>query len=107
MLSPREAAEEVFGKNIKWLISGGAYLNPQLTEEYEKLGIYLRQGYGMTEAGCRISVPDEGVSRESVGRVLDICDIRINNGEIQVKTPTVMMGYYKMPEETKEMFACV
>lgn len=103
-LTPREAAEEIFGRNIKWLISGGAYLNPELVEEYDKLGIYLRQGYGMTEAGCRISVPDEGVSRESVGRVIDICEVRVQNGEIQVNTPTVMMGYYKMPEETEEMF---
>lgn len=103
-LTHREAAEEVLGKNIKWLISGGAYLNPELIEEYDKLGIYLRQGYGMTEAGCRISVPDEGVSRESVGRVIDICDVRVQNGEIQVKTPTAMMGYYKMPEESEDMF---
>ena len=103
-LTPRQAAEAVYGKNIKWLISGGAYLNPELVEEYDKLGIFLRQGYGMTEAGCRISVPDDGVAYESVGRVIDLCDVRIQNGEIQVNTPTVMTGYYKMPEETKEMF---
>ena len=103
-LTPRQAAEEVYGKNIKWLISGGAYLNPELVEEYDKLGIFLRQGYGMTEAGCRISVPDENVEFESVGRIIDLCDVRIQNGEIQVNSPTVMIGYYKMPEETKEMF---
>ncbi len=103
-LTPRMAAEEIYGKNIKWLISGGAYLNPELIKEYDELGIYLRQGYGMTEAGCRISVPDENVSQESVGRVIDICEVRIQNGEIQVKTPTAMMGYYKMPEETEKMF---
>lgn len=100
----KEAVTQVFGRNIKWLISGGAYLNPELIDEYEKLGIFLRQGYGMTEAGCRISVPDNTASRESVGRVTDVCEARIQNGEIQVKTPTVMLGYYKMPEETAKMF---
>ncbi len=103
-ISPREAAEQVYGKNIKWIISGGAYLNPELVEEYRKLGIMMRQGYGMTEAGCRISVPDNDVSVASVGRVIDLCEVRIQNGEIQVKTPTVMTGYYKMPEETAKMF---
>lgn len=103
-LSPREAAEEIFGKNIKWLISGGAYLNPELISEYDEYGIFLRQGYGMTEAGCRISVPDKSVAREAVGRVIDICEVRTQNGEIQVRTPTAMMGYYKMPKESAEMF---
>ncbi len=99
-----EAIKSVFGKNMIWLISGGAYLSPELVESYNAIGIYLRQGYGMTEAGCRISVPDETVSYDSVGRVIDICDVRTQNGEIQVKTPSVMIGYYKQPEETKKMF---
>lgn len=103
-LTLKEAKEEVFGRNITWLISGGAYLSPEIVEGYNELGIYLRQGYGMTEAGCRISVPDETVSIESVGRVIDICEVRTQKGEIQVKTPSVMLGYYKMPEETKKMF---
>lgn len=103
-LTPRQAAEAVYGKNIKWLISGGAYLPPELCVEYENYGIYLRQGYGMSEAGCRITIPDTICSLDSVGRVIDICDVRIQGGEIQVNTPSAMLGYYKMPEETKEMF---
>ena len=103
-MTPAEAAKTVLGRNLNWMTSGGAYLDPILAEEFDKLGIMLRQGYGMTEVGCRISVPDRGVSIESVGRVIDICDVRIENGEIQVKTPTIMLGYYKMPEETAKMF---
>lgn len=103
-LDPKDAARQVFGNNIQWLISGGAYLSPELAAEYEKLGIHLRQGYGMTEAGCRISVPDNDVAIESVGRVTDVCTVRVQNGEIQVSAPTLMTGYYKMPEETEKMF---
>lgn len=103
-LSPRKAAEQVLGPNIEWLISGGAYLNPELVYEYENHGVHLRQGYGMTEAGCRISVPDTRCTAESVGRVTTVCDVRIEGGEIQVMTPTFMLGYYKMPEATAEMF---
>ena len=103
-ITPAEAAKIVLGKNLNWIVSGGAYLDPLLVEEYDKLGIMLRQGYGMTEVGCRISVPDRGVSTESVGRVINICDVRTENGEIQIKTPTIMLGYYKMPEETAKMF---
>ena len=50
-ITPAEAAKIVLGKNLNWIVSGGAYLDPLLVEEYDKLGIMLRQGYGMTEVG--------------------------------------------------------
>ncbi len=103
-LTPRQAAEEIYGKNIRWIFSGGAYLPPELCVEYEQFGIFLRQGYGMTEAGCRITIPSEDCSMESVGKVIDITDARTVSGEIQVKCKSLMLGYYKMPEETKAMF---
>ncbi|MBQ6266156.1 MAG: acyl--CoA ligase [Clostridia bacterium] len=99
-----EIKQQVFGPNLEWMISGGAYLNPQLISEYEDLGIHLRQGYGMTEAGCRISVPDMTADPASVGRVIDLCTVRVRGGEIQVSTPTMMSGYYDMPEETAAVF---
>lgn len=103
-MTKSEAAESVLGKNLKWLISGGAYLNPEVVSEYEEYGIMIRQGYGMTEAGCRISVPDVRVSPRSVGRVIDICEVRVRDGEIQVNTPTRMIGYYKKEADTKASF---
>lgn len=103
-MTKQEAAESVLGDNLKWLISGGAYLNPEIVSEFSEYGIMIRQGYGMTEAGCRISVPDVRVSEKSVGRVIDICKVRIRDGEIQVDTPTKMLGYYKKDDETKNAF---
>ncbi len=105
-LSPREAAEKVFGKNIKWIAVGGAYLAPSLVDEYEKYGIMLRQGYGMTETSPKITTADYGNKHKySSGKIMkSICDVRILDGEIQVKGKSVMMGYYKMPEETAAAF---
>ncbi len=105
-LTHRQAAEKVFGKNIKWLAVGGAYLSPGLVDEYEKHGIILRQGYGMTETSPKITTADIGSQcKDSSGKILkSICDVRIVDGEIQVKGKSVMMGYYKKPEETAKVF---
>ena len=126
-ITPAEAAKIVLGKNLNWIVSGGAYLDPLLVEEYDKLGIMLRQGYGMTEVSSAataasglankvgsvgiplvntlVSVFEPGTDTElPIGRVINICDVRTENGEIQIKTPTIMLGYYKMPEETAKMF---
>ena len=103
-LTPKEAAAKVTGGNLDMMLSGGAYLDPALCRAFDELGIFLRQGYGMSESGCKITVPDEDTALDCVGRVMDICEVRIRNGEIQVKTPCVMLGYYRRPEETAAMF---
>lgn len=105
-LPPRQVAEMVFGKNVKWLAVGGAYLSPGLVDEYEKYGIMLRQGYGMTETSPKITTADfSDKCKDSSGKILkSICDVRIVDGEIQVKGKSVMMGYYKKPDETAAVF---
>ncbi len=106
MLPPREVAEKVFGKNIRWIAVGGAAVSSKLVEEYEKYGIILRVGYGMTETSPKITTGDYSNSNKgSSGKILkSIFDVRIVDGEIQVKGKSVMLGYYKKPEETAKVF---
>ncbi len=103
-LSEREAAEMVFGRRLRSIIVSGAYLNSETAEAFEKMGISIRQGYGMTETGPRIAVPNGKTSIYSVGAVIDLCDVRISDGEIQVKSPSLMLGYYKDEKATREVF---
>ena len=100
----KEAAAQVTGGNLDMMLSGGAYLEPSLCRAFDQMGIFLRQGYGMSEAGCKITVPDFDTAVDCVGRVMDIVDVRIRDGEVQVDTPCRMIGYYKRPEETAAMF---
>ncbi len=93
---------EVLGKRLHKIISGGGYLAPELAKNFQNLGISIAQGYGMSECSPKISSPDWSRPDKvaSVGRIVDGCEVRIEEGEIQVKSPSVMMGYYKDPEET-------
>lgn len=105
-LSLDKIKELVFGKRITKIACGGGYLAPELAKRYRDMGIVIGQGYGMTECSPKISAadysrPDKAVS---VGRIVNGCQVRIENGEIQVKSPSVMMGYYKDPEETAKVF---
>ncbi len=96
-------ANAVFGGNLKGIYSGGAYLNSELAENYRQLGIPIAQGYGMTECSPRISTGNlNDEPSEAVGKIVNGCKVKIVDGEIWAKSNSVMMGYYKNPEATKE-----
>lgn len=104
-LSKREAAELIVGKNFTRLMAGSAFLSSALIDEFEKYGILARQGYGMSECSPRISVSDfSDVCKYSNGILTGVDEVRVADGEIQIKGPSVMLGYYKKPEKTAEVF---
>ena len=96
--------EEVLGKRLHKVVSGGGYLAPELAANYSRLGISIAQGYGMSECSPKISAPDWNRPDKvaSVGKLVEGCQVRIVDEEIQVKSPSVMMGYYKEPDKTAE-----
>lgn len=102
--SLEELKAEVFGGRLHRVVCGGGYLTPELAQNYMDLGISIGQGYGMSECSPVISAPDWDRPDKvaSVGKIVDRCQVRIVDGEIQVKSPSVMMGYYKDPENTAE-----
>lgn len=96
--------EEVLGKRLHKVVSGGGYLAPELAANYSRLGISIAQGYGMSECSPKISSPDWNRPDKvaSVGKLVEGCQVRLVDEEIQVKSPSVMMGYYKEPDKTAE-----
>ncbi len=95
-----------FGGNFYGFISGGAPLDAGVGEFFERIGIKIFQGYGLSETSPVISM-DRGDDRKlmSVGPVLGSYDAKLDpeTGELLVKGPSVMKGYYKNPEKTAEV----
>ena len=97
------------GGSVRLLISGGAELSKDLQKWYNNVGLFLGQGYGATETGPIISAEyGQNVRYGSVGRVFPGVKVKIDEpnktgeGEILVKTKSLMMGYYNNLEATKE-----
>lgn len=97
---------EALGNNLKVIVSGGAALQPRLGRIFWAARIPVLEGYGLTETSPVVAVSNfwkNGVKCGTVGPVLHGVEIKIaGNGEILVKGPGIMMGYYKEPELTKE-----
>ncbi|MDD3764847.1 MAG: AMP-binding protein [Nevskiales bacterium] len=93
-------------QNARYLFVGAAPMPIPLMQWFEKLGISVLQGYGMTENNIYATANLPNANRiGSVGRAMPGADMRISEeGEIQFKHPAVTPGYYKDPEKTAELF---
>jgi long-chain acyl-CoA synthetase len=99
--------QEALGGNLKAIASGSAALQPRLARVFNAAGCPVMEGYGLTETAPVVTVNDMrngGFRIGSVGKVLPDTEIKIaEDGEILVKGPQVMQGYYKDPEQTAEV----
>lgn len=101
-----DALTRVLGDSVSLIICGGAQQNERLAQEFGCYGICVLQGYGVTECGPLISVNRNRRHREnSVGVLLPETRVKIRDGEILVKGPSVFKGYYKADGETKKAFS--
>lgn len=95
--------KEVFGEQFTTICSGGAYLNPAYIDLFAKYGVTIQQGYGMTECSPVISTNVSwNIRKDSVGQLIPNCEAKTVEEELWVRGSSVMMGYYKMPEETAQ-----
>lgn len=97
--------QEALGGEVKAIASGSAALQPRLARVFLAAGINVLEGYGLTETSPVISVNclTNGIRIGTVGTVIDGVKVKFaEDGEILVKGPNVMMGYYNLPEKTAE-----
>ncbi len=96
---------EGLGGTLQTVASGSASLQSKLIRVFLAAGIPIYEGYGMTEASPLISVNHylKGIRVGTVGPAVKDVEIKLaSDGEILVKGPNVMMGYYKNPDETSK-----
>lgn len=98
---------EALGNNIVAIVSGGAALQPRLARVFNAGKITVLEGYGLTETSPVIAVNNfhpNGIKFGTVGPVLNGVTVKIaDDGEILVKGPNVMLGYFNRPDATAEV----
>ncbi|MGL5175517.1 MAG: AMP-binding protein [Cetobacterium sp.] len=96
---------EGFGGNIRFFVSGGSKLNPEVSRDFKTLGIDVCEGYGLTETAPMISfTPINQVVPGSAGKIMDGVEVKIaEDGEILSRGRNLMKGYYNKPEATAEV----
>ena len=98
---------EALGGNLTTMVSGSAALQPRLTRIFAAAGMQVMEGYGLTETSPVVSVnmyENNLFKVGTVGKAIDNVEIKIaEDGEILIKGPNVMQGYYKDPEKTSEV----
>lgn len=93
-----------FGGNLNYIICGGAYLDKKYIEFFDSIGITVLNGYGITECSPVVSVNRNNARKEnSIGYLCRDVEVKIIDGEICVKGPNVMLGYYKDKKNTNKV----
>ncbi len=100
---------EKLGKNLRLMVAGGAAFDPEIQKNFMDLGFNIYQGYGLTETSPVVAAEDDKYRRlGSIGKAFPSVDVKLFEpnaegiGELIVKAPTVMLGYYNNEEATKE-----
>lgn len=107
-----EDIHNLFGGRLKKIIAGAATLQKNVAEDFETFGIPIIIGYGLTECSpIVICNSDEDRRSDSIGRPVDSAEVKIANpdengiGEIYVRGPMVMLGYYNNEKETAKVMS--
>jgi long-chain acyl-CoA synthetase len=98
--------QEALGGNVRAIASGSAALQPRLARIFLAAGMPILEGYGLTETSPVVSVNCfiKGIRIGSVGALIEDVEVKIaEDGEILVKGPNVMQGYYNLPDQTAEV----
>jgi long-chain acyl-CoA synthetase len=97
---------KAMGGRAQLFIAGGAPLGRELGEWFAKAGIEIYEGYGLTETSPLVAINSLGHNKiGTVGRPLSNVEVKTaEDGEILVRGPNVVRGYWRMPEETLESF---
>ncbi len=99
--------KEALGGNLDSMVSGSAALQTRLSKVFSAADMIVLEGYGLTETSPVVSVgqiANSGFKIGTVGKPIDKVEVKIaEDGEILVKGPNVMLGYYKDPEKTAEV----
>jgi len=101
--------QEALGGNLKTMVSGSAALHPRLSRIFCAADMMVMEGYGLTETSPVVAVgmyKDNHFRIGTVGKPIKNVEVKIaEDGEILIKGPNVMMGYYKDPEKTAEVMS--
>jgi long-chain acyl-CoA synthetase len=99
-----KAVHNHFGGHIKYLLSGGAALPKSIADDFSRLGFTMVEGYGMTEMGPLITFNTPQENRHgSVGKPVPGVELRFEAGELWVRSPGRMNGYFRRPDLTRQV----
>lgn len=102
--------KKLLGEQFRFFISGGAPLHPEAARGLRRLGLGVMEGYGLTETSPVLTLSEPFDPPGTVGRPLPGVQVKIDRpdadglGEVLVRGPNVMLGYYKNPRRTREAF---